>query len=111
MKKKLNILFLADNKHPANVVSDHVNALTRHSKHHWTVVNPIHNRICLGLNFNDFDVIVIHYSLCILYDWYLPAGIRTRIANFKGLKMQFIQDEYRWVNQISDCMVELGVNV
>jgi len=48
------------------------------------------------------DCIVIHYSLPLLYDTYIPRESLERIRNFKGLKVLFIQDEYRRVNFICD---------
>lgn len=48
------------------------------------------------------DCIIIHYSLPLLYDTYIPRESLERIRDFKGPKVLFIQDEYRRVNFICD---------
>src|SRR5207249_1624729 len=34
-----------------------------------------------------------------------------QIAAFDGLKVQFIQDEYRWIDEITGTMRDLGIDV
>ena len=110
MGGRLNLLLLADDSHPANSIQDHINAYTTYSRHNWMVINPIYNRGCRQLDFNRFDGIAIHYSLCVIYDRYLPRRIRWKVTDFRGLKLQFIQDEYRWVDRTSAAMAELGID-
>src|SRR5207245_1359542 len=110
MGARLNVLLLADDRHPANAVQDHINAYTAYSRHNWILVNPIYNRTCQMLDFNQFDVIAIHYSICVIYDRYMPQRIRQKVADFRGPKLQFVQDEYRWVDQTSAAIAELGID-
>jgi len=110
MAQALNILLLADDRHPANSIQDHVQAYRRYSRHHWVVLNPIYNRICPLLDFKRFDAVAIHYSLCVVYDYYLPPRVRQKIRDFKGPKFQFIQDEYRWVDRTSAVVADLGID-
>src|SRR5690606_23194375 len=63
---RLRVLLLADDAHPADVVIDHIDAIKRHSRHAVTVVNPIRNRRGWLMRALRFDVIVIHYSVCIV---------------------------------------------
>jgi hypothetical protein len=63
------------------------------------------------LDISTFDVVVIHYSLLVTSDHYLPPSVREQISHFKGLKVQFIQDEYRWVDEVTAMMHYLGINV
>ena len=58
----------------------------------------------------DCDVILIHYSVCILFDYYLPAAIAAAIKRFRGPKIQIIQDECRWVDRMTLRMAELGID-
>jgi hypothetical protein len=108
--RPLNILLFADDRHPANSVSDHINAYVRHSHHRWVVFNPISIPNCDTLNFNYFDAIAIHYSICSLFEWMVAPDIARKIHEYQGPKFQFIQDEYRWVNRISEKMAHLGIN-
>jgi hypothetical protein len=64
-----------------------------------------------SLDFAAFDVVVIHYSLIIISDQYVTPWFRDQIAAFRGLKVQFLQDEYRWVDAITDEMRRLGIDV
>jgi len=63
------------------------------------------------LDLDEFDVIIIHYSLVIISDSYLSPAFRYKIRRFQGLKIQFIQDDYRWVNQIAAMMRYLGIHI
>lgn len=58
----------------------------------------------------NFDVIIIHYSICIIFRNYISFLLRKKIRNFKGLKIVIIQDEYRWINRILKEMVYLNVD-
>jgi len=108
--KKLNILLLADDRHEANVVQDHINSFRLYSKHNVFVVNPIWQKIDRCCQLNDIDVILIHYSILIVSDYFLPKYNANIIRDFKGEKAQIIQDEYRWVNKMKAKMHELGVS-
>ena len=63
------------------------------------------------LDLNEFDAVVIHWSLVIISDHYLAPDFRQRIADFRGLKIQFIQDDYRWVDRMTAMMRFLGIQV
>lgn len=56
-------------------------------------------------------MVVIHYSITILDETYLSSRFREQIAAFGGLKVQFIQDEYRLVDVLTARIRELGVTV
>lgn len=62
-------------------------------------------------DFAAFDALIIHYSLAITYDSHVPASVRAGIKRFPGLKIQFIQDEYRWIDDVVAAMRDLGVHV
>ena len=107
--QRLRILLLADDAHPADAVIDHIQAIQRQSQHDVTVVNPITFRYGFLLRALRFDVVIIHYSICVLYDSYLPAPIAAALKEFQGPKIQIIQDEYRWIDRMTRRMSELGV--
>lgn len=56
-------------------------------------------------------MVVVHYSLIVISDQYLTPWFRDKLANFDGLKVQFLQDEYRWVDAITDEMRHMGINL
>jgi len=108
--RPLNIALFADDRHNALAVSDHVQAFRQCSRHNWFVLNPMRDVFCWYVNLNRFDAVAIHYSLCVIFDHFLPQQLREHIAKYKGPKLQFIQDEYRWVNRISERIAELGIS-
>ena len=108
----VSVLLLCDDDpgHAGNVL-DHIRALSDHSRHHVVRVNPRVGDRGRSLDLDDFDVIVIHYTIVVTYDSYLPSELASRISRFQGLKVQFIQDEYRWVDEITARMREIGIDV
>lgn len=107
-----SVLLLCDDDrgHAGNVL-DHIRALAGRSRHRVVRVNPRVGDRGATLDLDEFDVIVIHYTIVVTYDAYLPSELAERISQFEGLKVQFIQDEYRWVDEITARMRELGIDV
>ncbi len=94
----------------AATVCDHINAFYHYSKHEVFVLSNI-GKLPAKFSFEPFDVIVIHYSLFIAVDAYVPPDVRARLSRFRGVKMLFIQDEYRFVNRTIAAINECGVDV
>jgi hypothetical protein len=111
-RRKLSILLLCDDdKRHANTLQEHIAAFGRYSAHDIRKFNPRSLRRCRMLDLSGFDVVVIHYSLCIIVDDYLAQDFREKLRRFKGLKIQFIQDDYRWVDRITAMMRYVGIHV
>jgi hypothetical protein len=109
---RLSILLLADDqKGHANTVHDHIQAFERYSRHHVRLFNPRGLARSRFLDLSGFDAVVLHYSIAVLWDDYLGPWFRERIADYDGLKVQFIQDEYRWVDDVAARVRELGIDV
>lgn len=119
--KSLKVLFLGDEGYTAGCCSDYIRAIKNNSRHTVTVRNPMPKsrsdkllgrpRIRLkNEEGEDYDVVIIHYSICILFIDYLPRYLRKSLRAFKGIKIQIIQDEYRWVNRMMTEMVYLGID-
>ena len=104
-----NVLMLADNRHPANVVRDHIDAFGRHSRHTIRVVDPIHEPISPRIAWNELDAILVHYSIFVLGEYFLPAPYARMLRRFPGPKLQIIQDEYRHINDMKLRQAELGI--
>ncbi|WP_259781268.1 hypothetical protein [Aestuariispira ectoiniformans] len=111
--KRLNVLLLADHNNPthAGTILEHIGAIEKYSQHNVTLRNP-RREGAPGKNALDvFDVILIHYSIWVLWDAYLPKAWRQAISQARCLKAQFIQDEYRYVDLTVSHMEELGIRL
>jgi hypothetical protein len=111
-EERLRVLLLADDRPDhAPTLLEHIRALRRYSSHDVRVFNPRGQSRSRTLDLAEFDAVVIHYSLMILSDAYLSPDLRSKIAAFDGVKVQFIQDDYRHVNEMWKRMRELGIDV
>jgi len=111
-RRKLSILLLCDDdRRHANTLLEHIAAFGRYSAHDVRRFNPRALSRSWMLDLAEFDVVVIHYSLCIILDDYLASDFREKLRRFKGLKVQFIQDDYRWVDNITAMMRYVGIDV
>jgi len=113
MSTPLNILFLC-NKPPlgagANTIRDHIDAFQQYSEHNIWLYSNLGN-FSKKLDLNRFDVLIVHYSIFVLRSSYLSQAAKTKIHDFQGLKVIFIQDEYRRVNAMVDELDALGMDV
>lgn len=104
------VLLLANTSLPLPVVQDHINGIRRNSRHDVVVLNPIELVSGWTIKLMPFDAIVIHYSISILFDYYLPCRVRRLIQAFQGPKVQIIQDECRWIDRMTLEMANLGID-
>jgi len=60
-----------------------------------------------------FDVLAIHYSTALGYyvDHYISPAARQRVRDFPGLKVAFIQDEYRMIDRVHEVLRFLGIDI
>lgn len=109
MSSSLNVLLIVHTaSQRAGTIREHVEALTRSSRHR---VVTIDNAVAHRVDFAAFDAIALHYSLVIASPNYIAAPLREKIAKFRGLKLLFIQDEYRWIDATANAIRELGIRV
>lgn len=94
----------------ANTILDHILAFKEYSKHKIWLYSHIGN-ISPKLDLNKFDVIIIHYSMCLLNNYYLSQQSKDRLRAFNGLKIVFAQDEYREINNMISQLQYLKVDV
>lgn len=113
MFEPLKILLLCDEKadNLQNAILDHIASFKNMSRHVIVPFNPRDVESECWVNFEKFDVVLIHFSLWIIWDTYLPPAVLDRIKQFKKLKVLFIQDEYRLVSKTIDRISELGIHV
>ena len=106
------ILLLCDDRRGhANTVLDHIDAFTRFSRHHVRTFNPKSLKRSAALDLDAFDVIVIHYSVVLSNPMYVSPNLLDKLRRFRGLKVLFIQDDYRWVNRATAAARDVGINV
>jgi len=82
----------------ANTISDHINAISKYSINKILVLSNLGEFPNL-LDINKFDVIIIHYSICLYLDTFISRKAKNKLREFNGLKVVFIQDEYRQINK------------
>ncbi len=68
-------------------------------------------RNSIALDLDEFDAVVIHYSLVLSDEQYVSAAFREQLKRFSGLKVQFMQDEYRWVDRAAASSRDVGIGV
>ncbi len=112
MSSRRSILMLCDDhKGHAGTILEHIAAFQRYSRHEVLTFNPRGLSGSRLLDLDEFDAVVIHYSLVVISDHYLAPAFREKIRAFQGVKIQFLQDEYRWVDQVTEMLRYLGVDV
>lgn len=90
----------------------HIEALATLSEHDVYRFNPVERPdACRLLDLSEFDAVLIHYTISLVSARYLPPPLPERLARFEGLKVQFIQDEYRAVDAVTAAMRDLGIDV
>ncbi len=110
--KPYSILLLTDlRRNNARTIVDHVDAFGFYSRHEVYTYDPIGKTHSKHIDFNEFDVIVIHYSIPVINDYFLHPYFKERLAKFQGLKIQFIQDDYRDVNAYMEVMRAIGIHI
>jgi hypothetical protein len=112
VSENLSILLLCNDsrRHAANVL-DHIHALRADSRHTVQLFNPVGERTPHDLGLESFDVVVIHYTIVTILQSYFPSWLSEQVAEFGGLKVQFLQDEYRWIDEITSKIRSLGIDV
>ena len=111
----LNILLLCNRparNADASTVTDHLEAFTRFSRHRFSVISFL-RELPAGLDLDRFDVVVIHYTIAIGYlsEHYISAAAKERVRAFSGIKVAFIQDEYRAVNIVIEALRHMDVGL
>lgn len=107
---KLKILLLGDDSLPTGAVVDYMQAFFCHSRHDFTLLNPVRVRK-FPFDLAQYDVVLLHYSIFIISEWHLSSAMADALRAYPGLKVQIIQDEYRTVNQMAERMAWLGIKL
>lgn len=119
---RLNVLLLyVQPASSAGTIGDHVGAFGQYSRHRVFGVSnlpAIHSSFGGKLHafppridLARFDALVLHYSNYLPSPDHLDDATRKQIREFQGLKIQFIQDEYRHVDLTTLILRDLGIDV
>ena len=111
----MEILFLANRpskNSQAATVTEYLDALSKYSKHNIFEVSMLH-RFPEMIDLNRFDAVITHYSLSLgsLIYHYLGSDLIKRLKSFQGLKVAFLQDEYREIKTYWRNINELGLDL
>ncbi len=112
---KYNLLLLCNRpakNADASAVMDHINAFVGFSKHNVCVLSFL-GQLPKRIDLDRFDAVVIHYSLAIGYqiEHYIDSESKKRIKEYRGLKIVFVQDDYRAVNVVHDALNLMEIDV
>ena len=108
---KLELLLLCDYEAgTAGTIVDHIFGIGDLSRHNVRILSS-RGRFPADLEVNRFDGLIIHYSLVACLDAFIGPGARESIKQFRGLKIIFVQDDYRFINNTVDAIRDLGANI
>ena len=105
----LRVILLADDQHLANVVQDHIRSIVQHSSHQVTVVNSRNVTAPDNVRPQDYDAVLIHYSIYVIADTYLSEAWCAFISRFHGPVAVIHEDEYQNINAFKRKFDALGV--
>src|SRR5690348_13547486 len=97
MDDRLNILVICNYPRfgsDASTILDHIDAFRSFSRNHVVTVSSL-GELTPEIDLNWFDVVVVHYSIYLLSDYYITRNTLVRLSKYGGLKVLFVQDEYR----------------
>jgi len=109
--KILNIGVICLDAGKAATITGHISAITEGSRHHSVVLPVWPSNSLLDIDLGLFDALIIHYTIVVKDHTFLIQSARERIAKFAGLKVAFIQDEYRFINATIDALRELRIGL
>ncbi len=89
---------------------DHVESFGKFSKNQVDFY-PTNTIIELPIDLNHYDCLILHYGLC-LYNQKttISNALMAKIANYKGLKIYFAQDEYTTPQYAVEKIKQLGIH-
>ena len=88
-------------------IKDHVEAICNHAGDYVQKID--HQKLALVPLF-FFDCIIFHYSVIMCSENFVNAKQRKRMSAFKGFKVAYIQDEYRFIDQTAKAIHDLGIS-
>jgi hypothetical protein len=106
----MNVLYLYNATQTyTNTVFEHISAFHKYSRYRsfYCHQDPLHG---INVDLVRFDAIVIHYSLRLPFDQ-IHESTSERLAEYRGLKALFIQDEYDFTYRTWHWIKRLGITL
>ena len=88
-------------------IAAHVKAITQKAGDYCVTIDHSELR---GIRLGLFDCVVFHYSIVMCMEQFISIELREKLSNFNGLKVAFIQDEYRFIDATAKALKELGIS-
>ncbi|GAB4172306.1 MAG: hypothetical protein Fur006_01010 [Coleofasciculaceae cyanobacterium] len=105
----LNVLILYDDKSTfTNTVKEHLESFALFSQNNIYYSTGTQSALS-SLDLSLFDVVIIHYSVRICYDWHISPFYAKALSEYRGFKVLFIQDEYDMTETARNWMEKLGI--
>ena len=109
--KKILIICDQSNKSIGEMCFEHLHAFKKYSKNKIWYFDSTRKYFNKSLNFNFFDAIIIHWNILITSEYFLAKKVSDSISDFLGLKILFIQDEYRDIQNINKKISSLKIDL
>ncbi len=111
----MKILFLANRPTKgtqATTVLEYLDSFSQFSKHEIFEISMLH-QFPSNVDLNKFDCVMTHYSLSLgsMIEHYLGQDLINKLEMYRGLKVAFLQDEYRNLQVCWENLNKLGINV
>ena len=84
IEKPLRVLVLADDRQEQHAVIDHISSIVNGSQHQINLINPIHESPPDLDQLQQYDALLIHYSIYIIGAYYLSANWVDSVVQFGG---------------------------
>jgi hypothetical protein len=111
MGKPLQLLLVCDYESgSAGTIVDHIRAFTKYSTNQYHVLSTVED-LPDELSLDKFDGVILHYTLVACLDHFVSPRMRRRIKEFSGLKVAFVQDDYRWINDTVNALAYMKIDV
>ena len=99
----------------AQTITDHINSFKKYSCFDFEIISS-RDGLPHDLNLSKYDGLIIHYSITLITtpykpQSYIPFKDQEKIRQFCGIKIIFIQDEYRRVNYICEKIKYLKIDI
>lgn len=98
----------------AATINEHINAIIDYSRFNIFVYEDLvknNGELNLSVDLDSFEVIIVHYSIFLAINAYCSTNTRAALKKAKGVKIAFLQDEYRFVDRSINAIHEAGINI
>jgi hypothetical protein len=110
MPKPTKILLLAGTRfYFIGTVRDHLDAFKKYSAYDFDIASPKYAE--KNINLDDYDGVLIHYSTRLDITSEFSNNFRQKIAQFEGVKIAFLQDEYRNIDQTISALKSANIHI